>query len=72
VGKSPHIKIDWLNGGYSPAKLFRIEVGFGDREQNLSLVQKVTTPEEVQVMLVLPEIPDANSAPELIDYCWWL
>ena len=57
-----------LDGGFSPARIFRVDLTFEDSRQTLVLAQKFTTPEEVQVMLALAELPDTHAIPEVIDY----
>jgi aminoglycoside phosphotransferase (APT) family kinase protein len=64
------LKVDQLGGGFSSAQVFCIELTFEDSEQKLKLVQKFTDPGEVQVMLALSELPDAEALPEVIDYAW--
>jgi len=69
-GEVAMLKADQLDGGFSPAQVFRIELTFEDCEQKLELVQKSTDPGEVQVMLALSELPDAEALPEVLDHAW--
>jgi len=69
-GEISNLKIEKLEGGASPAQLFRITLSFEGCSQSLQLVHKVTFPNEVQAMLALSELSDTACLPELIDYSW--
>ena len=69
-GEITGIDIDSLNGGFSQAQVFRITLTFEDCPHQLALVQKVTDPGEVQVMLALSELLDFETMPEVIDHAW--
>ena len=69
-GEITDLKLEKIDGGKSSAEVNRIILTFEGCSRTLILVQKLTFPNEVEVMLALSELQNVPSLPELIDYAW--